>query len=82
MFAMGKRVWFSKGSTANIKITTPDDLKLFRGWVLASKECGWRSFLIWFTAKRPGHKALGASPFRGAQHESVVKLNLLDLVIF
>ena len=35
MLAMGERVWFSKGSTANIKITTPEDLKLFRGWVLA-----------------------------------------------
>lgn len=38
MFAMGERVWFSKGSTANIKITTPDDLRLFEGWVLAGEE--------------------------------------------
>lgn len=37
MFAMGERVWFSKGSTANIKITTADDLRLFRGWVLADE---------------------------------------------
>ncbi len=38
MFAMGERVWFSKGSTSNIKITTADDLRLFKGWVLAQKE--------------------------------------------
>ena len=37
MFAMGERVWFSKGSTANIKITTADDLRLFKGWVLADE---------------------------------------------
>ena len=37
MFALGERVWFSQGSTSNIKITTPDDLRLFEGWVLA----GW-----------------------------------------
>ena len=36
MFAMGEKVWFSKGSTANIKITTPEDLRLFKGWVLVS----------------------------------------------
>lgn len=35
MAALGRRLYFSKGSTANIKITTPDDLKLFEGWVLA-----------------------------------------------
>jgi 2-C-methyl-D-erythritol 4-phosphate cytidylyltransferase len=34
MFALGERVWFSKGSTSNIKITTPDDLRMFEGWVL------------------------------------------------
>lgn len=39
MFAMGERVWFSKGSTANIKITTADDLRLFKGWVLAGIQC-------------------------------------------
>lgn len=38
MFALGERVWFSKGSTANIKITTKDDLRLFKGWVLAERE--------------------------------------------
>ena len=35
---MVERAWFSKGSTANIKITTLDDLRLFKGWVLADKE--------------------------------------------
>lgn len=38
MFALGQRIWFSKGSTANIKITTRDDLRLFKGWVLAQQE--------------------------------------------
>lgn len=37
MFALGERVWFSEGSTSNIKITTPDDLRLFAGWVLAGR---------------------------------------------
>lgn len=41
MFAMGEKVWFSKGSTANIKITTADDLRLFKGWVLASYDVAW-----------------------------------------
>ena len=36
MFVIGERMWFSKGSTANIKISTPEDLRLFRSWVLAS----------------------------------------------
>ena len=34
MAALGRRLYFSKGSTANIKITTPDDLRLFQGWLL------------------------------------------------
>lgn len=38
MFAMGERVWFSKGSTANIKITTAEDLRLFKGWILAADD--------------------------------------------
>ncbi len=38
MFAMGERVWFSKGSTSNIKITTAEDLRLLKGWVLAGME--------------------------------------------
>lgn len=33
MFAMREKVWSSKGSTANIKIITPEDLRLFKGWV-------------------------------------------------
>jgi 2-C-methyl-D-erythritol 4-phosphate cytidylyltransferase len=37
MFALGERVWFSKGSTSNIKITTPDDLRMFEGWVLCER---------------------------------------------
>lgn len=37
MFALNETVYFSKGSTANIKITTADDLKLFEGWVLAER---------------------------------------------
>ena len=43
MFAMREGVWFSKGSTANIKITTAEDLRLFRGWVLAGRDekCDW-----------------------------------------
>lgn len=38
MFAMDEKVYFSKGSTANIKITTADDLRLFEGWVLAGQK--------------------------------------------
>ena len=38
MFALNQRVWFSKGSTANIKITTPEDLRLFKGWLLTEKD--------------------------------------------
>lgn len=34
MYAMGKRIYFSKGSQDNIKITTKDDLELFEGYVL------------------------------------------------
>jgi 4-methyl-5(b-hydroxyethyl)-thiazole monophosphate biosynthesis len=34
MYAMGKRINFSKGSQDNIKITTKDDLELFEGYVL------------------------------------------------
>lgn len=36
MAALGRRLYFSKGSTANIKITKPEDLRLFRGWVLTT----------------------------------------------
>ena len=34
MYAMGKRINFSKGSQDNIKITTKDDLEMFEGYVL------------------------------------------------
>jgi DJ-1 family protein len=34
MYAMGKKIFFSKGSQDNIKITTKDDLEMFEGYVL------------------------------------------------
>lgn len=34
MYAMGKKIYFSKGSQTNIKITTKEDLVLFEGYVL------------------------------------------------
>lgn len=34
MYAMGKTIYFSKGSQTNIKITTKEDLELFEGYVL------------------------------------------------
>lgn len=34
MYAMGKQIYFSKGSQGNIKITTKDDLELFEGYIL------------------------------------------------
>lgn len=34
MYAMGKRINFSKGSQDNIKITTKEDLEMFEGYVL------------------------------------------------
>ena len=33
-FALGKRIWFSKSATTNIKITTPEDLDIFEGLLL------------------------------------------------
>lgn len=38
MLAMGETVYFSLDESDNIKITTPQDLELFRGWVLAREE--------------------------------------------
>lgn len=38
MFALGEPVYFSKSSSSNIKITTADDLRLFKGWLLAGQE--------------------------------------------
>ena len=37
MYAMGKPIYFAKGSQDNIKITTKDDLELFEGYVLAQQ---------------------------------------------
>ena len=37
MYAMGKRIYFSKGSQTNIKITRKEDLELFEGYVLAKQ---------------------------------------------
>lgn len=37
MYAMGKKIYFSKGNQTNIKITTKEDLKLFEGYVLAQQ---------------------------------------------
>lgn len=34
MYAMGKKIYFSYGSQNNIKITRPEDLELFEGYVL------------------------------------------------
>ena len=34
MYAMGKKIYFSKGFQGNIKITTKEDLDLFEGYVL------------------------------------------------
>lgn len=34
MYALGKKIYFSKGSQTNIKITTKEDLGLFEGYVL------------------------------------------------
>ena len=34
MYAMGKRIYFARGSQKNIKITTKEDLGLFEGYVL------------------------------------------------
>ena len=38
MLALGERVWFSKSSTINIKLTEPDDFLLFEGWLLAKEK--------------------------------------------
>jgi 2-C-methyl-D-erythritol 4-phosphate cytidylyltransferase len=34
MYALGKKIYFSKGSQTNIKITTKEDLSIFEGYVL------------------------------------------------
>ena len=37
MLALGERVWFSKSSTMNVKLTEPEDFLLFEGWLLAKQ---------------------------------------------
>ena len=37
MVELGERLYFSSGSEKNIKLTTPDDLELFKGYLLAEK---------------------------------------------
>lgn len=37
MFALNKKIYFSYGNQTNIKITTKEDLELFKGWVLLNK---------------------------------------------
>ena len=37
MYAMGEKIFFSKGNQTNIKITTKEDLLLFEGYVLAKQ---------------------------------------------
>jgi 2-C-methyl-D-erythritol 4-phosphate cytidylyltransferase len=39
MVELGHRLWFAAGSDKNIKLTTPDDLELFKGY-LARKHAG------------------------------------------
>ncbi len=39
MVELGHRLWFAAGSDKNIKLTTPDDLELFKGY-LARKTAG------------------------------------------
>lgn len=38
MLAMGERIWFSKSSTMNIKLTEREDFLLFEGWLLAKQK--------------------------------------------
>lgn len=39
---LGHRLWFAAGSDKNIKLTTPDDLELFRGYLSREKSGGVR----------------------------------------
>ena len=38
MYKMGKRIYFSKGSQTNIKITRKEDLELFEGYIMQKQE--------------------------------------------
>lgn len=40
MFALGKKIYFSKSSTSNIKITRKEDLDLFEGYLLLKEKRG------------------------------------------
>ena len=47
MHKMGKKIYFSKGSQTNIKITRKEDLDLFEGYVLMKKRRGlWERIII------------------------------------
>lgn len=37
-FALGKRLYFSKSTASNIKITTKEDLDIFEGWLLLKQK--------------------------------------------
>ena len=37
MYKMGRTIYFSYGDQTNIKITTKEDLVLFKGWILANR---------------------------------------------
>ena len=37
MYAMGREIFFSKGSQNSIKITTKEDIDMFLGYLLAQK---------------------------------------------
>ena len=39
-FALGKRLWFSQCTSQNVKITTRQDLELFRGYLLLQEYKG------------------------------------------
>lgn len=38
MVELGERLYFAKGSDKNIKLTTEDDLEIFKGYITAKKE--------------------------------------------
>lgn len=38
MVELGERLYFAKGSDKNIKLTTKDDLEIFKGWLTAKKD--------------------------------------------
>ena len=40
LFALGKKIYFSKSATSNIKITRKEDLDLFEGYLLLQQNRG------------------------------------------